>query len=90
MNLGSIFVKKLKDDPQRMLATILIGNNLVNVAASAIATAIMISIFKNYAVGIATGVMTFLVLIFGEISPKSLATIHSEKIALFLALFINF
>ncbi|GAG14180.1 unnamed protein product, partial [marine sediment metagenome] len=70
---GAVFVKKLKDDPQRMLATILIGNNLANVAASAIMTSIMIRIFQNYAIAIATGVMTFLILVFGEITPKSIA-----------------
>ena len=67
---GAVFVKNLKDDPQRMLATILIGNNLVNVAAAAMATSIMIGIFKIYAIAIATGVMTLLILIFGEITPK--------------------
>ena len=83
--IGAIFVKKLKDDPQRMLATILIGNNLANVAASAIATSIMIDIFKNYAVGIATGVMTILILIFGEITPKSIAAKNNETISRLVA-----
>ena len=82
---GSLFVKKLKDDPQRMLATILIGNNLVNVAASAIATSIMISIFKSYAIAIATGVMTLLILIFGEITPKSIAAKNNEFISQLVA-----
>jgi putative hemolysin len=76
--IGSGFVKKLKDDPQRMLSTILIGNNVVNVAASALATSIMLSIFQNYAIGIATGVMTLLILVFGEIVPKSIATQKNE------------
>ena len=83
--MGAIFIKKLKDDPQRMLATILIGNNIVNVAASAIATSIMIGIFKNYAVGIATGVMTLLILIFGEITPKSIAAKNNEAISQLVA-----
>jgi len=82
---GSKALKKLKDDPQRMLATILIGNNLANVASSAIATSISLSIFRSYSVGIATGIMTFLILIFGEITPKSLATQYNEKIALMVA-----
>jgi len=82
---GVVYVKKLKDDPQRMLATILIGNNLVNVAASAIATSIMIGIFKNYAVGIAIGVMTLLILIFGEITPKSIAAKNNELISRLVA-----
>ena len=74
-------IKKMKDDPHRLLSTILIGNNLVNVAASAIATAITIDLFKSHAVGIATGVMTFLILIFGEIFPKSIATRNNILIA---------
>ncbi|MAG08333.1 hypothetical protein CMO89_02580 [Candidatus Woesearchaeota archaeon] len=78
---GAEFIKKLKDNPQRMLATILIGNNLVNVAASAMTTAIIIGIFENYAVAIATGIMTFLILIFGEITPKSIAVRNSELIS---------
>jgi len=82
---GAIFVKRLKDDPQRMLATILIGNNLANVAASAIATSIMIRTFENYAIGIATGVMTFLILVFGEITPKSIAAKNSETISQLVA-----
>ena len=82
---GAIFVKRLKDNPQRMLATILIGNNLANVAASALATSVMIGIFKNYAVGIATGVMTLLILIFGEITPKSIAAKNNEVISRLVA-----
>jgi putative hemolysin len=82
---GAVFIKRLKDDPQRMLATILIGNNLVNVAASAIATSIMISIFRNYAIAIATGVMTFLILVFGEITPKSIAARNNELISQLVA-----
>ena len=82
---GAIFVKRLKDNPQKMLATILIGNNLANVAASALATSVMIGIFKNYAVGIATGVMTLLILIFGEITPKSIAAKNNEAISQLVA-----
>ena len=78
---GSTYVKKLKDDPQRMLATILIGNNIANVGASALATAMMIDIFASYAVGIATGIMTLLILIFGEITPKSIAAKNNELIS---------
>jgi len=74
-------IKKMKADPHRLLSTILIGNNLVNVGASAIATAMTIDLFASHAVGIATGVMTFLILIFGEIFPKSLATRNNILIA---------
>lgn len=69
---------RLKEDPQRMLTTILIGNNLVNIGAAAFATSIAIGIFGDTGVGIATGVMTLLILIFGEITPKSLATQFNE------------
>lgn len=74
-------IKKMKDDPHKLLSTILIGNNVVNVGASAIATAIAINLVSNNAVGIATGVMTFLILIFGEIFPKSIATRNNILIA---------
>jgi CBS domain containing-hemolysin-like protein len=74
-------IRKMKADPHRLLSTILIGNNLVNVGASAIATAITIDLFESHAVGIATGVMTFLILIFGEIFPKSIATRNNILIA---------
>ena len=80
----NVLIKKMKDDPHRLLSTILIGNNLVNVAASAMATAItieMVSSNAKVAVGIATGVMTFLILIFGEIFPKSVATRNNILIA---------
>jgi len=74
-------IKKMKDDPHRLLSTILIGNNIVNVGASAIATAITISLVESHAVGIATGVMTFLILIFGEFFPKSIATRNNILVA---------
>jgi len=74
-------IKRMKDDPHRLLTTILIGNNVVNVAASAIATALTLKLFANYAVGLATGVMTFLILVFGEVIPKSFATRNNVLIA---------
>jgi CBS domain containing-hemolysin-like protein len=77
-------IKKMKDDPHRLLSTILIGNNFVNVGASAMATAITLDLVANHAVGIATGVMTFLILIFGEIFPKSIATRNNILIARFV------
>lgn len=78
---ASKLIRKMKEDPHTLLSTILIGNNLVNVGASALATAITIEIIANNAVGIATGVMTFLILIFGEIFPKSIATRNNVLIA---------
>jgi len=73
---------KILEDSGRMLSTVLIGNNIVNLTASALATSLSIRIWGSTAVGLATGVLTLLILIFGEISPKTLATIHSEKLAL--------
>jgi CBS domain containing-hemolysin-like protein len=74
-------IKKMKADPHRLLSTILIGNNIVNVGASAMATAIAIDLHSSHAVGVTTGVMTFLILIFGEIFPKSVATRNNILIA---------
>lgn len=82
---GAIYVKKLKDDPERLLSTILIGNSIVSVAASALGTSFALSIFKNNAIAIATGIMTFLILVFGEIVPKSLAIRNNERFSLFAA-----
>jgi len=68
-----LLIEKMKNNPHRLLSTVLIGNNLVNVGAASIATSITLRMFPNYAVGLATGVMTLLVLIFGEVMPKSVA-----------------
>ncbi len=65
---------RMKENSHILLTTILIGNNLVNITASAIATSIAISYFRSNAVGIATGIMTLLILVFGEIFPKSFAS----------------
>lgn len=83
-------VLKLKEDSQKLLSTILIGNNIVNLSASSMATTFTIDLltkagFSNAASigsGVSTGVMTFLVLVFGEISPKTAATMHAEKLSL--------
>lgn len=75
-------VLEITDDSGKMLSAILIGNNLVNISASSIATALAMKAFGSAGAGIATGVLTILVLIFGEISPKTIATIHADKIAL--------
>ncbi len=79
--LTNALIKKMKDDPHRLLSTILIGNNLVNVGAAALATSVTIRLVASNAVGIATGVMTALILIFGEIIPKSVATRNNVLIA---------
>ena len=74
----------LIEDPQKMLSAILIGNNIVNIAASSLTTTLAMNYF-NSMVGLATGLLTLIILIFGEIVPKTLATIHSEKLSLFYA-----
>ena len=75
-------VLKITDDSGKMLSAILIGNNIVNLSASSIATALAIEIFGSAGAGFATGLLTILILIFGEISPKTMATIRAEKISL--------
>ncbi len=69
------------DHPKEVLTCLLIGNNLVNIAASALATNISLILFGSAALAIATGGMTLLVLIFGEITPKTLAREHAEKVS---------
>lgn len=83
-------VAHLKEDSHRLLSTLLIGNNLVNVGASAIATSIAIGIFGNIGIGIATGTMTLIILIFGEITPKSIAIAKAEFICSYSAKLIYY
>lgn len=75
-------VLEITDDSGKMLSAILIGNNIVNLSSASLATTLATKIFGNAGAGIATGILTLLVLIFGEISPKTFATIHSDKISL--------
>ncbi len=75
-------VLSITDDSGKMLSAILIGNNIVNLYASSLVTTLATKLWGNVGAGIATGVLTLLILIFGEISPKTLATIHAEKLAL--------
>lgn len=82
--------KKLRDDSHKLLITILIGNNIVNIGAASIATALAIRMFGNIGVGIATGVMTVIILIAGEITPKAFATKNSQSISLFMTPIIGF
>ena len=78
-------VKQLKDNSERLIITILIGNNLVNIAASSIATKVAIDIFESKGIGIAIGAMTLIILIFGEIVPKNIAMAKNELIAVIAA-----
>jgi len=82
---GASAVVKLKKNPHRLLVTILIGNNVVNIYAAALATQLTITLFGSKGVGIATGVVTFLILLFGEIFPKALAQTYAAPIAIIVA-----
>lgn len=88
-NKKAKMVLKITKDSAKMLSAILIGNNIVNLSASSIATTLAISMFGNYGAGIATGIITFLILIFGEVSPKTLSTIKADSISLKIAGIIN-
>lgn len=79
---GSKALLKLKSNPSWMMASVNLGNNLVNVGASAFATSISIRIFGSDGLGIAIGIMTFLILVFGEITPKTYCNANATKIAL--------
>ncbi|MCX5751734.1 MAG: hemolysin family protein [Candidatus Saganbacteria bacterium] len=85
---GAKVLQVFKDDPSRMLATVLICNTIVNIFASVFAASLAFKFFQgvgpdgiNFAIGVVTCVMTFLILVFGEISPKTIAIRHAEKIA---------
>ena len=80
---GLVF--RLIEEPSRMLSAILIGNNLVNIGMTALATVLATKFFGSAGAGIATGLLTVLVLIFGEITPKNCAAISSEKLAFLYA-----
>lgn len=78
---GALRAIKLLDRPDRLIGLILIGNNLVNILASAIATIVGIRLFGDVGVAIATGVLTLVVLVFAEVTPKTVAALHPERIA---------
>lgn len=73
---------KILENPTKMISTILIANNVVNISASALATTIAIKIGGNSAVAIGTGILTLVVLIFGEITPKTLASVYNLEMSL--------
>ena len=81
-NSSAVTLLKVIDNYSKMISTILIGNNIVNISVSSFTTILVTDLFGNYAVSIATAILTVLVLIFGEITPKTLATISNEKLAL--------
>ena len=82
-------IAKLTKNRRRLLVTILIGNNIVNIAASSLATVVMAGFFDSAVIGLTTGIMTLLILIFGEIIPKSYANNHPKKFAIFSVRFLH-
>ena len=84
-NKRAITLERVVSNKSKMLSAILIGNNVVNLSASSLITSLVINHFGNAYVGIATGIITLLILIFGEISPKTMATLQAEKVALKVA-----
>ncbi len=88
-NKRAALVMKMLEKQNKLISSLLVGNNIVNISASAIATKVATDIFNDVGVGIATGVMTLLVLVFGEVIPKNLAAAHAEGWAMTVAPFIR-
>lgn len=82
---GAKLVGKLTEDSGKLLSSILVGNNVVNIAATSISTSLFITLLGTQGVAVATALMTILVLIFGEITPKTIAANNSEKIAILVS-----
>lgn len=82
-------VLRVTEDSGKMLSAILIGNNIVNLSASSLATSLAIKFWGSVGAGIATGILTLLILIFGEVTPKTKATIHADKMSLSYAFIIE-
>lgn len=78
----AITLMKVIEDPGKMLSMILVGNNIVNLSASSMMTTLTMELFGSKAVGAATGVLTLLILVFGEITPKTMATLNAERLSL--------
>jgi Mg2+/Co2+ transporter CorB len=86
---GAKRVEKLLSRPDRLIGLILIGNNLVNILASAIATIIGMRLYGDLGVAIATGALTLVVLVFSEVTPKTLATIYPERVSYTSSIVLN-
>lgn len=87
---NATFVAKLKSDPQRLLVTILIGNNVVNLTIASLATVLAIGYFDSFSAGIATGLSTVVILLLGEIFPKTIAFTYMERVTQFTSPLIYF
>jgi CBS domain containing-hemolysin-like protein len=83
-------LQKILDNRAKLISAILIGNNIVNISASSLTTALVIRVWGNAAVGIGTGILTLLILIFGEIVPKTWAMYNNERLSLLYARVIYF
>ena len=88
-NKRAAIVSDILEHSSKMLSAILIGNNIVNISASALTTTFVIDMWGNTATGIATGILTLVVLIFGEITPKTAATLYAERFTLIYAVVIR-
>ena len=78
---GAVSLHKLKSNPSRMMSSVNLGNNLASIAATALATDISLKLFGDEGLAIAIGIMTFLILIFGEITPKTYCNANAAKVA---------
>lgn len=83
-------VLRMRDNSSKLLSTILIGNNIVNISASALMTVLCTNVFGSKYIGVATGLLTFFVLVFGEITPKTVATKYNLNLSLWFSGVIEF
>ena len=79
---NAALVAKITDDSRKFISTVLIGNNIVNISASALTTAFVSRVFGNVYIGVGAGILTLVILVFGEVLPKTIASMHSENLAL--------
>lgn len=84
-NKRAVILLKILDNQNKFLSSVLVGNNIVNLTASAMITEVTIDIIGSKWIGVATGILTLVILIFGEVMPKTVANIHSDKISLMYA-----
>ncbi len=82
-------VEKLLQRPDRLISLVLIGNNLINIVASALATIVGMRLYGDAGVAIATGILTFIILIFAEVLPKSIAALYPERVAYPSSVFLS-
>ncbi|MST63205.1 HlyC/CorC family transporter [Peptostreptococcus anaerobius] len=86
---GASVVEKLISEPKKLLSTILVGNNVVNIAATSISTSLLLKLFGAQGVAVATAMMTVLILVFGEVTPKTMASNNKERVSLGVAKVLN-